>query len=267
MGSRSKHSGRARKRRPSSTGAGPSLHRAVPGAAGAVDVDLRDAALQRVAQQRTKAVAKGLRDRSVRGLHCVVLDAYDDLDRMHGELDLSPPVACCRGCSHCCWNQVSLTPAEALYLGFHLLETCSQERLAEISRRIDQVLGLIAGKTRQEMASIRHETPCPLLLDDACSVHPARPLVCRGWNSVNVESCRLSIAERDPMRMIENHALLRDLADAVQTGLLQGTSQLGLEAGYLVITRALRLMLDCGVVECAADWLEGKPFFGRPRTW
>ena len=262
MGSRSKHSGRARKRRPSSTGAGPSLHRAVPGAAGAVDVDLRDAALQRVAQQRTKAVAKGLRDRSVRGLHCVVLDAYDDLDRMHGELDLSPPVACCRGCSHCCWNQVSLTPAEALYLGFHLLETCSQERLAEISRRIDQVLGLIAGKTRQEMASIRHETPCPLLLDDACSVHPARPLACRGWNAVDAARCERSVADNDPMAPIENHPFPRLLADAIQAGLLQGSQGSGLEAGYLVITRAWKLMRVHGLAQCAGNWLAGEPFFG-----
>ena len=171
-------------------------------------------------------------------------------------------MACVRGCLHCCYNQISLSEPEALFLGLYVHERLGPERLARVDADADAVLARIKGLTKHQVGAIRHLVPCPLLEDGACSVHPVRPLACRGWNSVDAEACRRSVADRDPLAPIENHPFPRLLADAIQTGLLQGVRQRDLEAGYLVITRALKLMRVHGLADCAGRWLAGQPFFG-----
>lgn len=197
----------------------------------------------------------------VRGVCEVVQQAYATLDDVLHDLDFDPPVACARGCLHCCYNQVSLTPPEAVYLGLHVLERFGPAERDEAAGRVQQLLGVIRGLTRRQLGDVRHLTPCAFLRDGACSVHAARPLACRGWNSVSVEACRLSVELRDPLAPIPSYALQRELAGAVQEGLLEGSAALGLEAGYLVMTRAVGLMQAHGVAQCAADWLAGRPFF------
>lgn len=196
----------------------------------------------------------------VRGLCEAVQQAYAALDDVLLGLDFDPPVACARGCLHCCFNQVSLTPPEALYLGIHVLERFSSEERAAAAGRVAGLLDVIRGRTRRELGDIRHLTPCAFLRDGACAVHAARPLACRGWNSVDVDACRLSVELRDPLAPIPSYALQRELAGAVQEGLLEGSAALGLEAGYLVMTRAVALMDARGVLACAEDWLAGRPF-------
>lgn len=200
-------------------------------------------------------------DAPLRTLCEVLEEAYDTLDDLVHELEFSPPVACARGCFHCCFNQVSLTPPEALYLGLHILERFTPDQLAETGRRVAHLLPLIKGRTHRELGDIRHLTPCIFLLDGACAVHEARPLACRGWNSVDAETCRLSFESNDPLAAIESHALQRELAGAVQEGLLLASADQNLEAGYLVMTRAVHRMLERGTLRCAADWLEHGPFF------
>ncbi len=197
----------------------------------------------------------------LRGLCEAVEESYRALDEVLDELDFQPPPVCARGCSHCCFNQVSLTPAEALYLGVHLMERLGPAERDEVLRRAEGLVPLIRGRSRRELGDLRHLTPCVFLREGACSVHAARPLACRGWNSVDAATCRQSLEAHDPMLLIEGHALQRELADAVQEGLLRASAALGLEAGYLVMTRAVRLLLERGPMRCAHDWLGGGPFF------
>ncbi|MBU1612446.1 MAG: hypothetical protein KKC99_11445, partial [Proteobacteria bacterium] len=78
---------------------------------------------------------------------------------------------------------------------------------------------------------------------------------------------RLSVERREPMMDIENHELPRLLADSIQLGLLRGTRTLGMEAGFLALPRALWLLLEYGVEECANRWLRQEPFFGLRKEW
>ena len=204
---------------------------------------------------------------TVAGLCGLMRETAEAWDQLLAQLEFDPPMACGPGCDACCYNPISLTPPEALFLGFRILERAEPGFLDEIDRRTDAVLVHMQGKSRPELALVRHLLPCPLLDQGACSTHMARPLVCRGWNGVDPEQCRKSLADRDPQAMIENHPLPRLLADHFQLGLLGGTHGLGLEAGYLALPRALRLLLDHGVEACARDWLRGEPFFGRKRRW
>lgn len=203
------------------------------------------------------------RHRTPRGLTWAVSACCEFYDRSVASMTFTPPLACGPGCVHCCYNPISLTPPEALHLGRHLFTHCASGLLERAALRTQEVCGRIQGLSRTEMGAIRHELLCPLFLDGECAVYPARPLVCRGWNSVNADQCRKSVAEAEPMTMIENHPMPRLLADAVQLGLLRGSRGLNMEAGYLALPRALQLLFEHGVDVCARDWLGGGPFFAR----
>ncbi len=221
----------------------------------------QEALSRRLRQGCSRALAGAVaRGPGVRGLCEAVQEAYAALDDVLRDLDFDPPVACARGCLHCCFNQVSLTPPEALFLGIHVLERFSPGEGDALAARVEALGGLIRGRSRRELGDIRHLTPCAFLRDGACSVHEARPLACRGWNSVDARACQLSVELRDPLAPIPSYALQRELAGAVQQGLLEGAAALGLEAGYLVMTRAVALMRRRGVLACAEDWLAGRPF-------
>lgn len=199
---------------------------------------------------------------------CALLEhmqlCYEAYDASMAQQLFTPPFACKRGCSHCCYNQVSLTPAEAIFLGIHLLERFTDAQRRDVHARTRELLGKVQGKSIEEIAAIRHLLPCVLLEDGVCSVHPARPFACRGWNSVDAEQCRLSVVNQDPLALIENHALPRELAQAMQQGQLFGAQELGLEAGFLLLPRALHLLLEHGAMACGEAWLQGREFF---RKW
>lgn len=251
MGPRRKQ-GRGRRLRPG---------RRPPGVQGHEEA-VREAAADRVRLAVAEAMVRTMaQEPTVRGLSAAVQDAYAIFDDHMATAVFAPPLACRRGCTHCCYNQISLSEPEALFLGLYVFERFGPERLAQVEADTRAVLDRIRGLTRRQVGDIRHLVPCPLLEDGACSVHPARPLACRGWNAVDADQCRRSVADNDPLALIEHHPFPRRLADAIQAGLLQGSQELGLEAGYLVITRALSLMRGHGLARCAGDWLEKKPFF------
>ncbi|WP_415716243.1 YkgJ family cysteine cluster protein [Maridesulfovibrio sp.] len=193
-------------------------------------------------------------------------ESYGMFNTMIDELTLNPPLACKRGCIYCCINQVSLTEPEALYLGFHLLENRSLKQLQDLKIKTQALLTELKGKNRQQIGMERHLHPCLFMEDGTCSIYPARPFVCRGWNSVNAEMCKHSNQTGDALAPIENHPLPRILADSIQLGLLNGAKGIGLEAGYLLLARAVSMLLEGGadrVVELTQDWLEGRPLFAK----
>ncbi|WP_272699464.1 YkgJ family cysteine cluster protein [Desulfovibrio sp. Fe33] len=210
-------------------------------------------------------------DRRIQALREVVHESYAIFDTVLDELDLDPPIACKSGCIHCCYNQVALTEPEALVLGLHLLETRDSKRLDDLSAKTEALVGSLNGKSWQDIGMARHRLPCLFLENGNCSVYPARPWACRGWNSVDVNMCLESNLSENALTLIENHPVTRLVADSLQKGVLRGASDLGLEAGYLLMSRAVSLLLEGGaekgVRNCMEDWLLGRPFFARKKSW
>ncbi len=91
---------------------------------------------------------------------------------------IDQPVTCEKGCSHCCYQMITATPAEGIGAVQYLAE---QGRLREIDmdRLRDDVNMLFEdGMNMDKWWRLRR--PCTFLADDGtCKVYPARPYPCR----------------------------------------------------------------------------------------
>ena len=88
-------------------------------------------------------------------------------------------------------------------------------------------------------------------------VYPARPLVCRGYNSLDAESCRRSLD--DDLEIVEsNEPLARDSA-ALALGFLAGIEAAALPAELFELTAGLHLALS--EPNALQRWLAGEAVF------
>ena len=104
-------------------------------------------------------------------------------------------VTCAKGCGACCRQIVPVSQAEARALG-RLVAAMPEPRRAHVRQRFQDALaaleaqGLLAevdaaratpGASARALG-LRYfaaGVPCPFLEDEACSIHPDRPLACR----------------------------------------------------------------------------------------
>lgn len=146
-------------------------------------------------------------------------------------------VTCAKGCSACCRAQpVPVTPPEA-YALLRLVETLPPTRRAEIEARFDdRVRHLheadLANALLQQPPDLDPERAraiahayfklglvCPFLEDDACSIHPQRPFVCRQY-----------LVASDPALCVDPFA---NRADVIRMPLHAATAELAIsESAY-----------------------------------
>ena len=180
------------------------------------------------------------------------------------------PPACGAGCSHCCYQAMGLTAPEALAIYDHLRATRSPSAFEAIALRIRAADDETRGMTSDERLS--PNLPCPFLEGERCSIYEARPLSCRGTNSLDAAACARAL--RDP----EAHAafLAGDLSfpcylepirafHAVTAGMQLAVHELhGLQMLPLELTAAMRLLLD-DPEALPQRWLAGEDAFAEAR--
>jgi len=152
---------------------------------------------------------------------------------------LPQPIACQVGCPFCCFNQVELTPPEALFLGRHVEQHFSETEKKELLARIERSLDLRAGKNKVEIAKIREKLPCPLLQDQKCSAHPARPLMCRAMHSLDAGQCQAALANFD-LSSPPYYAHRHEIYFSISQGLLAGCRAVGCQSAPVELAQALR---------------------------
>lgn len=145
--------------------------------------------------------------------------------------DPKPPVrACRRGCGWCCHQPVFLTAAETVVLIAHLRATWNNEQL-------NHLRDVLAARAAERHAQVEDRTllaagpPCVFLDEDnACTVHSARPLTCRGISSSSAQACAERYVDPTaPPPPIDPHG--HTAARAVVHGLSAALTGAGLAGG------------------------------------
>jgi Fe-S-cluster containining protein len=181
-------------------------------------------------------------------------------------------VACKSGCDHCCYQAVGVTAPEALAILDHLKSTRSSEELAGVAAKVSDHDARTRGLSSQERFSPDH--PCPFLEAGQCSIYEARPLSCRGMNSLDAGECATRL--RDPAARAAflasgrgGHSYLEPIRafHAISAGLQLGLSELyHLDMRPLELTAAMQLLL-AGPESGPRDWMSGqKPFESAVRA-
>ena len=178
--------------------------------------------------------------------------------RFEAEAELPHPVACQAGCDSCCYNQVELTPPEALLIGHHIAQQFSQAEKDLLLAHVARIIEIIKAMGPAESAARRREIPCPLLRNRTCSVYPARPLVCRAMHGLDRERCMREL-RTGSLAGSQYYAHRHEIALSVSAGLMEGCKAAGLQSGPLNLTRALH---DFFTQESMVErWINGEEVF------
>ncbi len=175
-------------------------------------------------------------------------------------------IACKSGCDHCCHQIVGVTAPEVLAIFEHLKQTRTDVELAELKAHVARLYERAQGLPSHERFSPEH--PCVFLRDGRCSIYDARPLACRGVNSLDADDCATRL--RDPGARAEfleqghgGRCYLEPLRAfrAVSAGL-----QLSLSELYRLDTRALDLLAAMHVLlqanaNAGHAWMSGQQPF------
>lgn len=179
-------------------------------------------------------------------------------------------VACKAGCDHCCYQGVGVTPPEALAIVEHLRQTRSDAELQRVTAELADRREKTRGLTSAERFSPEH--PCPFLSSARCTIYEARPLSCRGMNSLDANDCATRLRDPDARAAfiatgVGGRSFLEPIRafHAVSAGLQLGLSELyELDMRPLDLTAAVHLLLTepASVVEA---WLRGGSPFDSAR--
>lgn len=101
-----------------------------------------------------------------------LLDLCNDVSDHLNHLCIVKPVACRNGCDTCCRSLIQVNPIFAHLALDHAQRTFTPDRLEQLHQR------LLTGVPF-----------CPFLFDGVCSIYEQRPMVCRGYYSLDVALC------------------------------------------------------------------------------
>jgi Fe-S-cluster containining protein len=164
------------------------------------------------------------------------------------------PSACRKGCDSCCYMRVVATVPEIVSVVAFVRKTFSKQDLEALHQRIAAVRRT-GSKMSDEEWGVRG-LPCPFLVKGDCSIYAARPLECRGYNSMNVDACisaRQHYLDWDvPMYLPEFTAYKQ-----IQAGILQALETAGLSASIVELSAAVEAVLSSD--QTIEKWMHGAP--------
>ncbi len=85
-------------------------------------------------------------------------------------------LACARGCASCCrtHTDIPVYPLELMGIAWYVSERLATEKGDDVRARV-----------RHQLQHHRDLDACPFLVDEACAIHPLRPMACRQFNVFN----------------------------------------------------------------------------------
>lgn len=109
-------------------------------------------------------------------------------DRSIGQVKLPFSLGCGEGCSSCCHVFTSATAPEI----FAIVKQLRSEKSAAEIEEIESRCAPLIGKNVDDRFGAG--IPCPLLVNDRCSVYENRPIACRQCASTSREVCESAFA-------------------------------------------------------------------------
>lgn len=139
-------------------------------------------------------------------IHWATFRAHERLDSLELQLfeGLGVKVDCKAGCSACCHlAKIDARAHEIFALAAWIKENFPEPELAALVARAKAHAEAVSGLSLAE--HLRAVRPCPMLLDNRCSVHPARPGVCRIGHSTDVSICQRAFENPNDLQARGGH--------------------------------------------------------------
>ncbi|MBM4259481.1 MAG: hypothetical protein FJ147_26725 [Deltaproteobacteria bacterium] len=180
--------------------------------------------------------------KSAEQIATVVHNAHNWADSMVGQSPVVNQRACQAGCAFCCYvPTVLVTAAEARYLADWLRMHCSGDELDALRQRLQFRQQRKSDPSAQAMST---PIPCALLQNNQCQAYSARPLKCRGWNSLRRDVCEQAYGHSQSSVQIPADAYAHMMGNAVFSGLRDSVTHAGLDGRTYDLTEALLQVLD-----------------------
>ncbi|WP_298151145.1 YkgJ family cysteine cluster protein [Flavobacterium sp.] len=220
---------------------------------------------ERIRQAQQEAVSEVLLPQpNPELLHIVVNDAErfaEEMTKKHRSSSTSQ-VACINGCSHCCYQLVSVSAPEVFRIARYMNASMPTAQKDELAGRIRNLNKATRGINEKARVSIKK--PCAFLnADGRCSIYEVRPLACAEFTSYNVQDCKrgqrigfkpLGIIH-EKARMVVFNAVRQGLHDGLAIAMPKADSK------WLELTAAIDTVLTRPDAE--SEWLSGKDVFGK----
>lgn len=164
----------------------------------------------------------------------------------------STKLDCERRCAGCCNTTVHAVPFEmfAVLDAVKRLPTATASTIRERARvRRDRTAGMSASQHHDA------QMPCPLLVNDLCSIYAARPVACVAAHSIDRTRCVAPTAQQGAW-----HLPALAVPGALAAGVVAGAKQRGVDVPTLDFHNALASLLERPTR--LERWLDGSDSLG-----
>jgi Fe-S-cluster containining protein len=172
-------------------------------------------------------------------------------------------IACKKGCSWCCYQNVEVTIPETILAAIEVGISDDPRQ-----QTVRDTAAAIAGLDNIER--VQTGKPCPFLVDNACSIYQRRPIPCRNFLAPDAEGCRtglMSVIEgREPVR-IHSHGTPQMFGRAFQAAVQGVCKDLGLQHDFVDLTQTVAAIIaDPTLIEAWAGGAAAFTPFQRARS-
>lgn len=154
-----------------------------------------------------------------------------------------PPLHCKEACWYCCCKPNVLTSIpELVRILEYVRTTFTLDAMSALKERAQRYAAQMKGRRFED--PLNDSVPCPLLVEGRCSAYEVRPLICRGYNSTNVNACRTAHENADAL--VPTFALLKDVTGGATVGAAQCLKAAGFNDSLVDLGTALHIALAAG---------------------
>lgn len=164
---------------------------------------------------------------------------------------------CRAGCPHCCVLTVTVLLPEAAAIAARLVVTLSTAERVPLADRLDYQRMRV--RWMEDGERVRRQIVCPFLDGEgSCSIHPFRPIMCRGVTSLDSALCReaLDPTELDVPQSVPMDQVRKSVMDGAFCALARAAGARGMDTRGIELAAGVGAFLSrpelCGLLLAGA---------------